>query len=46
MVTGFIYNIRRPESMNILYSTDSEFAEEKSKSGFIVTARRYKTVGN
>jgi len=40
----YLYTIQKPESMIIEYSCNSEYARDKSTSGYIVTCKQYKVL--
>ena len=46
MITGFVYQIQNPKSMNKQFTTDTKYAQEESQKGMIVFGRRYKTIGD
>ena len=44
MKTVFIYRIRKPRSMVTEFSTDCNFAEEKSNAGYVVNCNIKKVI--
>ena len=45
MITGFVYEIRKPKSLQRHYTCDEEHAELMHSQGYQLFARRFSFVG-